>query len=49
MSAPRCKHCGHKRIEHQPQSENYDAPLECEHPDCADCPGYEPEEAKPPV
>ena len=43
MSAPRCKHCGHKKSLHNPQSENADAPLECEEADCRGCPGYEPE------
>lgn len=44
MSAPSCKFCGHKKRVHNPQSENVDATLECEDPDCHGCPGYEPED-----
>lgn len=47
MSAPRCKWCGHKKGMHNPQSENFEAPWECEEPDCRDCPGYEPDEGEP--
>lgn len=45
-----CKNCGHPRRVHQPQSENYDAPLECEHVEdgvFCDCKEYEDQDEDP--
>lgn len=47
MSATRCK-CGHKKTSHTAQSENYDAPLVCDDPECP-CEEYEPDENEDPV
>jgi hypothetical protein len=43
---PQCK-CGHPRSLHNPHSENYDAPLECDDPDCW-CDDYDRDVDAPP-